>query len=191
MADVFVDRANFLWPLKIMNSFAPAKSAEKKWHYEREEGLFIEWTTHLLTGVAAGYAATNDWKGALVGGVAALIPDIDEPRSHIGRPFFFISLPINRIFGHRTLTHSLIFVGIIGLVLYPFWNGYLALVAGLIAHILGDMITGKVKVLYPLKISIGLPVPRLGYLMIDRITRYGFGFLLLFVFWKRLVEMIT
>jgi len=71
LADVFVDRANFLWPLKIMNSFAPAKSAEKKWHYEREEGLFIEWTTHLLTGVAAGYAATNDWKGALVGGVVA------------------------------------------------------------------------------------------------------------------------
>jgi membrane-bound metal-dependent hydrolase YbcI (DUF457 family) len=40
--------------------------------------------------------------------LGSLMPDIDMPRSFIGRIFFFISKPIERKFGHRTVTHSLI-----------------------------------------------------------------------------------
>ena len=39
---------------------------------------------------------------------AALLPDIDHPRSPLGRLFFFISRPISNRYGHRTITHSLI-----------------------------------------------------------------------------------
>jgi inner membrane protein len=113
----------------------------------------------------------------VAGGIAGMLPDIDEPQSHIGKPFFFLSIPINKIFGHRTLTHSLLFVLALGLVLWPFFPSSIVLgaVAGMLAHTAGDMATGKVKLLYPLPYSIGIPVPRLGYLVIDRITRYGVG----------------
>ncbi|WP_018250272.1 metal-dependent hydrolase [Orenia marismortui] len=40
--------------------------------------------------------------------LGSLLPDIDHPQSTIGRVFFFISHPINKSFGHRNLTHSLV-----------------------------------------------------------------------------------
>ena len=36
------------------------------------------------------------------------LPDIDHQKSFIGRIFFFISHPINKRFGHRHITHSLV-----------------------------------------------------------------------------------
>ena len=133
-----------------------------------------------MAGVAAGYLVTHDWRGALVGGIAGLLPDIDEPRSMMGRPFFFLSAPLNAIVGHRTLTHSLLAVLAIWLVLLPFSREMaLAAVSGMVAHIIGDMVTGKVQVLWPVPMSIGVSVPRVGYYIIDRLVRYG---LLLYVF---------
>lgn len=38
----------------------------------------------------------------------ALLPDIDHPRSAIGRVLFFLSHPINMLFGHRGFVHSLV-----------------------------------------------------------------------------------
>ncbi|MFD1362699.1 metal-dependent hydrolase [Lentibacillus salinarum] len=142
----------------------------------------MEWTTHSLSGMVAGFAVTGgDWKGAVAGGIAGMVPDIDEPRSHIGRPFFFLAIPINKIFGHRTLTHSLLFTVVLGFILWPFLSSSIVLgtVAGMLAHISGDMVTGKVKFLYPLQVSIGIPVSRFNYLLIDRITRLGLGVIVL------------
>ena len=141
----------------------------------------MEGKTHFLTGAVAGYFVTHDWRGALVGGIAGLLPDIDEPRSMMGRPFFFLSAPLNAIVGHRTLTHSLLAVLAIWLVLLPFSREMaLAAVSGMVAHIIGDMVTGKVQVLWPVPMSIGVSVPRIGYLLIDRVVRYG---LLLYILW--------
>lgn len=44
-----------------------------------------------------------------LGGVilGSYLPDIDHPNSRIGRLFPFISKPLYRVFGHRTLTHSI------------------------------------------------------------------------------------
>ncbi|MFZ1643842.1 MAG: metal-dependent hydrolase [Candidatus Contendobacter sp.] len=36
----------------------------------------------------------------------SLLPDIDLPPARIGRLFWFVSVPLERRFGHRTLTHS-------------------------------------------------------------------------------------
>jgi len=141
----------------------------------------VEGKTHFLTGAFAGYLVTHDWKGTLVGGIAGLLPDIDEPRSMIGRPFFFLSTPLNMAVGHRTLTHSLLAVLAVWLVLLPFSREMaMAAVAGIAAHIIGDMVTGKVQVLWPVPMSIGVSVPRIGYLLIDRVIRYG---LLLYILW--------
>ncbi len=49
------------------------------------------------------------WRGAIVTAFVSLLPDIDLPTSWLGRIFFFISEPIERTFGHRTITHSLLF----------------------------------------------------------------------------------
>lgn len=38
----------------------------------------------------------------------SLLPDIDHDRSFIGRIFFPISYPLNKKFGHRNITHSLL-----------------------------------------------------------------------------------
>lgn len=141
----------------------------------------MEGNTHLLTGAVAGFFVTHDWKGVLAGGIAGLLPDIDEPRSLMGRPFFFLSAPLNMIVGHRTFTHSLLALIAVWLVLTPFSHELaLVAVAGMAAHIFGDMLTGKVQLLWPVPISIGLSVPRLGYHLIDRTVRYG---ILLYLVW--------
>lgn len=110
-----------------------------------------------------------------------MIPDMDEPHSHIGKRFSLFSIPINKLVGHRTLTHSLVFTTVLGLILWPLIPHGLvyAIVAGILAHILGDMVTGKVNVLYPLSVSIGVPVSRVGYLVIDRMTRIELGVIIL------------
>ena len=50
-----------------------------------------------------------DWRGTLITAFVSLLPDIDLPTSWLGRIFFFISEPIERTFGHRTITHSVLF----------------------------------------------------------------------------------
>ncbi|MDG6998839.1 MAG: metal-dependent hydrolase [Nitrososphaerota archaeon] len=49
------------------------------------------------------------WRGTVITAFVSLLPDIDLPTSWLGRIFFFISEPIERTFGHRTITHSLLF----------------------------------------------------------------------------------
>jgi len=135
--------------------------------------IVLEWTTHMLSGIVAGYTVTGgDWKGGVVGGVAGLIPDLDEHRSRIGKLVFPLSFIINKTVGHRTLTHSLLFVVGIGLILMPFFDSWvwLATIAGILAHIAGDMLTGRVALLYPSNKSIGISISPLGFKLIDRLT---------------------
>lgn len=132
----------------------------------------MEWTTHAMSGVVLGYTVTNDWKFALFSGATALIPDLDEPKSKFGKLFFFISIPLNRFFGHRTFTHSLLFTVLIGIVFLFFSPMYsLSSILGVLAHIFGDMLTGRVQFLYPMKKKIGLKTSGLNYLITDRLAR--------------------
>jgi inner membrane protein len=48
------------------------------------------------------------WTILLVAILGAIMPDIDHPKSVIGKMFYFISAPIERRYGHRTVTHSFI-----------------------------------------------------------------------------------
>lgn len=128
--------------------------------------------THVIAGAIAGYSVYPHFTGIFVGGLGGLLPDIDEPGSLLGRRLPFISYPLNGIFGHRTVTHSLAFVIAITLLVMPFsYHLALALGMGLLSHLIGDMITGKIKLLWPLDVGIGIAIPRMTYSLIDGITR--------------------
>ena len=90
------------------------------------------------------------YPGLLLG---ALYPDIDHPGSFLGRRFDFISKPINEVYGHRTVTHSLFMMTVIFFIAVLFWgvHPFLAgFTVGFLTHVLGDLTNGRVQLLYPL-----------------------------------------
>ena len=90
---------------------------------------------------------------------AALLPDIDHPKSIIGRMFLPISKSINRRFGHRTITHSLIVWILLTALISAFQAAYFptikvaqifCLAYG--SHLLFDMVTQQgIPLFYPFK----------------------------------------
>lgn len=77
------------------------------------------WRTHFLAGAALGlawasYAAepATALKVAAVAGTAALLPDLDDPRSRLGRKVAPVSFAAKVVFGHRGALHSLL--GVLG-----------------------------------------------------------------------------
>lgn len=81
--------------------------------------------------------------GYLVGTlIGSLLPDIDEPKSFIGRRFFVISHLIKNRFGHRGFTHSLVCWIIFSILVYvfiPYTNFACGLCFGYLFHIIGDL----------------------------------------------------
>ncbi|MGI8786017.1 MAG: metal-dependent hydrolase [Acidobacteriota bacterium] len=76
-------------------------------------------SSHLASS-ALCYLAAASWsetpaaiEGLVITAAGSLLPDIDTPTSSVGRPLFPLARWIDRRFGHRTLTHSL--VGLAGL----------------------------------------------------------------------------
>ena len=67
-------------------------------------GLFL---TLILLAIF-GVKQSLHWSILVFAILGSLFPDIDMPRSVIGRLFPFISKPLERRFGHRTITHSVI-----------------------------------------------------------------------------------
>lgn len=75
--------------------------------------------------------------GALIGG---LLPDIDTPKSYIGRKLFFISPFINKIFGHRYFFHSFLFAAIIGFIVSLCnHNIGIGITTGILSHLILDI----------------------------------------------------
>lgn len=111
--------------------------------------------------------AYGDWLHLLAGALlGALLPDIDHPRSYLGRLFRFISVPIYRLCGHRGFTHSLLAWLLIILFLTQLPNSYWlsdtliqAFLLGYLSHLVGDMLTAKgIHFLWPSKISFCFPI---------------------------------
>jgi len=91
---------------------------------------------------------------ALLIAISSTLPDIDTGASRIGKFFPFLSLKLERRFGHRTLTHSLSCVLMLSLLLIPLCligtDIYTCFVIGYLSHPLLD--TGTVngtKLFYP------------------------------------------
>jgi inner membrane protein len=104
----------------------------------------------LLTTTGVVLNATN----AIIIAFAAVLPDIDTAASIIGRTFPFISKPLERRFGHRTLTHSMMMIVIIALAGIPIFilkqDIYICSIIGYASHPLLDTATiNGVKLFYP------------------------------------------
>ncbi len=80
----------------------------------------------------------------IAAGFSSLLPDIDTTESTIGKVFQFISKPLDKNFGHRTITHS--WIGVFGLailcspVYFVLPALYAAIMIGFISHLIIDCI---------------------------------------------------
>lgn len=132
-------------------------------------------TTHIVFGTFS-YLAVSSIIGIdsslmlssiLVLVFASLLPDIDTPKSKLGKLLFFISHKVEVRFGHRTITHSFLFLVLSSILFYLifflFKNSYLILpfVIGVFSHIFLDTLNKQgVLLFYPSQIWCILPKNR-------------------------------
>ncbi len=97
---------------------------------------------------------------------SSLLPDIDHINSFIGNKFKNISYFIYKIFGHRTITHSLIILYLLYILIFNikflFYNISISIKYGVfigyLSHILADMLTIKgINFFWPFKIYFKFP----------------------------------
>ncbi len=111
-------------------------------------------------------ATVLDYRTDLIGWAiacaASLGPDVDLPTSRLGRMLWFLSTRLERDYGHRTVTHSLIgLLMVTGLafplaMLDPLWFG--CAVGGYWSHIWLDMANIRgVDLLWPSPIRVVMP----------------------------------
>jgi inner membrane protein len=89
----------------------------------------------------------------------AILPDIDHIKSPIGKLFYPISKFLDRKYGHRTITHSLICYGLLALALAIFENIFsisypitMIFLFSYISHLIFDMMTKQgVPLYYPFR----------------------------------------
>lgn len=126
--------------------------------------------THASCGILAGIITAQYFHTDLFTSVtivvlstlSSLLPDICHTQSKFGRRFKILSYIVRLLFGHRTFTHSLSFIGLIGFLLYliqtPMYY-MVAVVIGIASHVILDMLTPKgVKLFYPLPFNVVSPI---------------------------------
>ncbi|MCY1024749.1 metal-dependent hydrolase [Mammaliicoccus sciuri] len=126
-------------------------------------------------------------------GVASLVPDICHFKSNLGKKIFPISFIVRLIFGHRTFTHSLLFLFLIfwGLRSISAPEPYLvSFILGMLSHIILDMLTPRgVKLFYPLNVSVKLPIVfRTGGVM-DLSLSSAFTIITVVLWWKDIYRL--
>ncbi|MGY4689959.1 metal-dependent hydrolase [Salibacterium sp. K-3] len=93
-----------------------------------------------------------------------LLPDICQPFSWIGRRIRPVSKMIQKLFGHRTITHSILFMAVIyicaGLIPYDWGSAFqYGITTGAASHLILDMMTPNgIHLLYPVKQKISFPL---------------------------------
>ncbi len=112
--------------------------------------------THLAIGIISALLIHDYFNTGLLFSIVLILstslPDIDHQGSWIGRRLWIFSKPINILFGHRGITHSMFVpLGIFGIIYYYGHQAIgLAIMLGYITHILADSFTNEgVKIAYP------------------------------------------
>ena len=100
--------------------------------------------THAIFAYMLSTGAQAGSESAALCVIGATLPDIDSPRSAIGRTLPFFAIPLNRRFGHRQLIHSFALylpLLVVGLALNLPTMQWLAL--GMLSHVLLDCLNTK------------------------------------------------
>ncbi|PID87035.1 MAG: hypothetical protein CSB13_01365 [Chloroflexi bacterium] len=110
--------------------------------------------THILASIlavawytaAVGYVE-NLLSIALLCMVVALLPDVDTQASIFGRALPFISSPLERRYGHRQITHSLLALAVVAVIMFLlFPDAWLLLASAYASHLIIDMLVGHVGI---------------------------------------------
>lgn len=143
-------------------------------------------TTHvqigLITGFGVGLLAHTTFPEAsllaLVGGVAALLPDIDHPRGKIRQKLGIAGHLGLFWLSHRGLTHTALFALLVGILAFVFAPPLVAfaIVGGYASHLMGDAITRR-------GIPLWWPVSKRPYHALPRWMRIATGSRMEWVIW--------
>lgn len=112
-----------------------------------------------VAGAAVGQMVGSPGLGAVVGALAALLPDIDHPGSVIGSRVRPVSVLMEFFSGHRTITHTIWF----------------CLAVGLLAGFAGRMVAVTFTGLNfdPLPIAVVAVLGSMTHLVLDCLTKSG------------------
>jgi inner membrane protein len=125
-------------------------------------GTHIAFASALYLAGAALFEYDTDLIGWALAAAASLLPDTDLPTSRLGRALFFLSTRLERRFGHRTITHSLVAVAAVTVLASPLFlvNPLWAwcVVGGYWSHLWIDMLNIRgADLLWPSPIRVVLP----------------------------------
>jgi len=99
----------------------------------------------------------------------SLLPDIDHPKSWVGRRAWPVSTFIASVLGHRGITHSAIAVaGLVALLLHAGYrrSAVSALAVGYLSHLAADLLTPQgLRLAWPFRGTWALPLCRTGSFM--------------------------
>lgn len=132
--------------------------------------------SHVVLGLAAWVGAApklhlppTDAVYLALAAAGALLPDLDHPRSWVGRRSRPVSTAIAATFGHRGVTHSALAVaGLIALVAHLGISGgaVCALAVGYLSHLAADLLTPQgLRLAWPLRRTWAVPLCRTGSAM--------------------------
>lgn len=123
-------------------------------------------TTCVCGALTAGLYEQSVLIAMPVAAMGALLPDIDEPHSKLGRKLGPVSELLNQFAGHRHFFHSLCFLGIVVWFAYSInqklpilpENLWVSFSIGVGSHLLGDMFFGRagVQLFWPLNVKVRL-----------------------------------
>ena len=125
-------------------------------------GTHVAFASVLYLGGATLFGYRPDWIGWLLAAAASLLPDVDLPPAKIGRLFWWLSVPLERRFGHRTLTHSLVALSAVAALTAPlaalqpqYWG---CAVGGYWSHLWIDMLNIRgVDLFWPAPVRLVTP----------------------------------
>lgn len=134
----------------------------------------MEGKTHLMGGLCLGAIAHSTYITDLLSVpellifygsclVGALLPDICHPGSFTGRRTKYLSKNISRIFGHRTITHSILFLLLVywgtSTFTFPFSEWLqTGILIGIFSHLVLDALTVRgIQLFYPIPIRVRFP----------------------------------
>lgn len=133
--------------------------------------------SHVIGGLTAAAVIGIDSPVSLAVVIAAsLLPDIDRPNSLIGRCIPVLPGVLEKVPGKRTMTHSIL----LGAGIWLFLQGILpslsiAFAIGYASHILLDLFTGYVALLWPLPYRFGIPLFGIPPIAIEFAAIAGWG----------------